>query len=58
MKYYYDPITGIFQMRCNRAMPTDLPSIEREEGWFYSDYRVEIETGELIYTPSKRNPRS
>ena len=45
-------------MRCNRAMPTDLPSIEREEGWFYSDYRVEIETGELIYTPSKRNPRS
>ena len=57
MKYYYDPITGVFKFRSDGDMVTDLPYIERESGWQYSDYQVNIATGELIYTPAPRNPR-
>jgi hypothetical protein len=60
MKYYYDPDTGIFKYRCDgELIKYNLPYIEKSEmGWIYSDYRVDIETGELIHEPQPKNPRS
>ena len=59
MKYYYDPDNGEFKYRCDRDIISfDLPYIERTEpNWPWSDYRVDLETGELIHEPKPRNPR-
>lgn len=60
MKYYYDPVTGIFRYRVeNDTVKYDLPYIEKiEPGWRYSDYRVDLETSTLIYEPQLKNPRA
>lgn len=59
MKYYYDPSSGVFKYRTeNNVVKFDLPYIEKTEpNWIYSDYRVDIETGELIHDPKSKNPR-
>lgn len=50
--YYYDPQTGVFLQRSNCVnCNTDLPYIEKPQGWRYCDYRVNVETQELIYEP-------
>lgn len=54
MRYYYDPLTGIFKFRSNYPMDTDLPYIEREDGWLYSDYRVDVPFDSLIYDPQPK----
>ena len=57
-RYFYDPQTGEFLSSTNSdAVVSDLPYIQRDTPFFYSDYRVDVETGELIYTPAPRNPR-
>lgn len=57
-KYYYDPVTGQFKYaNSNPKVLYDLPYIEKDSSFFYSDYRVDVTTGELIYEPKPRNPR-
>jgi hypothetical protein len=58
MKYYYCPNTGEFKYRSDQFIDFDLPYIERtDEGWPWSDYRVDLNTLELIHEPKPRNPR-
>jgi hypothetical protein len=50
--YYYDPDTGNFKFRSNvKNDNLNLPYIEREEGWNYSEYRVDVPFTALIHTP-------
>lgn len=59
MKYYYDPTTGEFKYRSETDLiKWDLPYIEKSEpAWIWTDYRVNVETLELIYDPKPKNPR-
>lgn len=60
LKYYYHPDTGEFVGSCFKIEPLNFkqyPYIEREE-FSYSDYRVDVDTLELIHEPKTRNPRS
>jgi hypothetical protein len=51
MIYWYDPISGIIVKRSEGALANfGLPNFEKEE-FDYSNYRVNIETKELIYEP-------
>lgn len=57
-KYYYNPSTGEFVASSNNDMiKFDYPYIQRET-FPFSDYRVDLETLELIYEPKPRNTRA
>ena len=58
-KYYYDPASGVFQGSAYKMTPQqweNLPFIEVEE-FPYSDYRMDVETLELMHQPKPKNPR-
>lgn len=50
-RYHYDPETGLIQFRVpvtNKQIQT-LPYFEREgEVWNFSNWRIDIETGDLV----------
>lgn len=58
IRYYYDPDTGEFVGSTNnpKVSSMDYPYIERTQ-FFYSDYRLDTKTLELIHDPKPKNPR-
>lgn len=59
IRYYYNPDTGEFVGSSNNTTVCEMnyPYIDRPK-FFYSDYKLNTETGELIHDPKPRNPRS
>ena len=58
MKYFYNPTTGEFLYRGeSKIFKPNLPYIETTEPFVYSNYRVDLETGELIYEPKTQATR-
>ena len=58
-RYYYDPNTGVFRgssYKMTSLQWQHLPYIERPQ-FDYGNYRVDVNTGDLIHDPQPTNPR-
>ncbi len=57
MKYYYNPTTGEFTGHSRGSIWVDAgPYIEMPEGWKFSQYRVDLDTLEVVPDPKPVPP--